>query len=302
VTQKITAWIQASRLASQLYLLLPLTLGQLLATLTHGGWSSQVFVISLFYSLSLQFFIVYANDLADFETDKLNKNWTLFSGGSRVLVNKLLTPKELKLGLVLSLAISLFIALFLSYLRNNLFIFLLASLGPIMLWLYSYPPFKLSYRGGGEILQALGLSFVLPFLGFMLQKNSNFLSLISLCIALFPSQLACAMSTTIPDATSDSLSGKKTFVISFGPYKSFFLIMLLHSLSYFAIFFLIQKKLVMESATAHPLELILIYTALTSLMAYSFHMRYIKRLVFFSLSLTLFLIGYLIYLSFFSSL
>ena len=42
----------------------------------------------------------------------------------------------------------------------------------LLLWLYSFKPVRLSYRGGGEILQALGTALVLPLLGFYAQSGS----------------------------------------------------------------------------------------------------------------------------------
>ena len=179
--KEIKAWLQASRLASQLYLLLPLVLGQFLAcSYGQAVFSFTLFSLSLVYSLSLQLFIVYANDLADYETDKLNENSTIFSGGSRVLVDKLLKPRDLEFSACLSLAMVFACSLFFSYHQGSLVLLLLALSGPVLLWMYSYEPFKLSYRGGGELLQALGLALVLPFLGFFIQGGQQSLSLFPL--------------------------------------------------------------------------------------------------------------------------
>lgn len=294
--QKIFAWTRASRLPSQLYLLLPLTLGQFLAFYYGALWSQTLFLLSLLYSLCLQLFIVYANDLADYETDKLNQTATPFSGGSRVLVRNLLSVRELKLGAFLCLNITVLLGFFFAYTKQDFSVLALSLIGPLLLWMYSYPPFKLSYRGGGELLQALGLALVLPLLGFMIQGGIQIQTCFFLALALFPSHLACATSTAIPDAASDHLSNKKTFVVSLGPYRSCFLIVLLHTVSYLAVIFLLQAKLIF-GASSDLLKLVVPQVLLTFLFLRSFYKRQINQFVFYSIFLVLYLMAYLIYLS-----
>lgn len=282
---EVRAWIQASRLPSQMYTLLPLLLGQVLACVHNASFFSyKILLLSLVYSLSLQLFIVYANDLADYETDSLNDHWTIFSGGSRVLVDKLLQNKDLEIGACLSLAMVLTLGFFFSYYRSNFLILFLACSGPLMLWMYSYSPFKLSYRGGGELLQAFGLAVILPSMGFLIQGGEQLYTLFPLFLALFLTQVACAMSTTIPDATSDSFSNKRTFIVFLGPYKSCFLIFLCHTLSYFTVLFLLfQGYLLQGKGLLFALSLQIL---LSSFMLYSFFKRKLESFIFFSLSLT----------------
>ena len=91
---KIKAWLQASRLPSQSYIFFPLLLGQALRYAQTGQFDWTVFLLLHLYGLFLQLFIVYANDRADIETDRLNTTFTIFSGGSRTLVNGLITVRE----------------------------------------------------------------------------------------------------------------------------------------------------------------------------------------------------------------
>lgn len=295
--KKLRAWVQASRLPSLSYILLPLALGQLFAFYKTGLWSEFIFFASLFYGAFLQLFIVYANDVADYETDCLNESATLFSGGSRVLVQKLLSREELKYGAFVMLLLLVGVAFYLTYLTAEMFVLPLALLGPIFLWMYSYRPFRLSYRGGGEVLQALGLASVLPFLGFLLQRGASFSEFFYLSLVLFPSQLSCAMSTGVPDAISDSMSRKNTFVVTLGPYKSCVLITALHTLSYLFLVLFLEQGLFF-SGIAYSLKAILLpQFILTALLLHSFYKRNVKDFVFFSISLVFYLIGYLIFLS-----
>jgi hypothetical protein len=51
-------WLQASRMPSQLYIFLPLLLGQSMA-FTQGSFSWKIFVLCHLYGLFVQFFIVF---------------------------------------------------------------------------------------------------------------------------------------------------------------------------------------------------------------------------------------------------
>jgi 1,4-dihydroxy-2-naphthoate octaprenyltransferase len=89
--KKLLAWLQASRLMSQPYILLPLLFGQGLYLRQTVDWSIKLFIITICFSLLVQLYIVYANDYADEAVDKANTTYNVFSAGSRVLVEKKLT-------------------------------------------------------------------------------------------------------------------------------------------------------------------------------------------------------------------
>jgi 1,4-dihydroxy-2-naphthoate octaprenyltransferase len=103
--------------------------------------------------------------------------------------------------------------------------------GIVLLWMYSYKPLQLSYLGGGELLQMLGVGIVLPFMGYYGQaatlKHFPFETL----LVILPTQLACAIATSIPDYPSDMLSKKKTVTVLLGKTKARLLIVLLNTVS-----------------------------------------------------------------------
>ncbi|MCB9641112.1 MAG: prenyltransferase [Myxococcales bacterium] len=215
LSSKVLAWLKASRPASQSYIFLALVLGQTMAYHAQRRWSWEVFFWVTLWGILDQLYIVYANDLADIEADQANQTATIFSGGSRVLVEGSLTPKELRRGLIVVLIAFGCVSLWLSW-RTTGWITPLSLLSLALLWAYSYPPLKISYRGGGEILQMFGVGFVLPILGFLAQtKNIQTLPWEEV-FYLLPTQLACAMSTALPDAPSDRAVGKKTTSVWMG--------------------------------------------------------------------------------------
>jgi 1,4-dihydroxy-2-naphthoate polyprenyltransferase len=208
------AWMQAARLPSQMYIFWPLLLGQALAM--GAGLSWEIVLICHFYGLVSQLYIVFANDVADMATDRRNFTFTLFSGGSRVLVDGLLARGQLARAAVLCAALSVLAGMLLGIRHNHWLPLPLILVGLGLLWAYSYPPLRLSYRGGGEFLQMIGVGLVLPMIGF--SAHTGTLSglpwvLMPLMLAL---SLSCAMATALPDEPSDRMDGKLTHAVRFG--------------------------------------------------------------------------------------
>lgn len=206
--------MQAARLPSQMYIFWPLLLGQALAM--SGRFSWEIVAACHFYGLASQLFIVFANDVADMATDRRNFTFTPFSGGSRVLVEGLLSRRQLARAAVLCAALSTLAGVFLG-LRHGAWLPLpLILFGLALLWAYSYPPLRLSYRGGGEYLQMVGVGLVLPMIGFSAHAGT----LAGLPWALMPLMLAlslsCAMATAMPDEPSDRIDGKRSHAVRFG--------------------------------------------------------------------------------------
>jgi 1,4-dihydroxy-2-naphthoate polyprenyltransferase len=209
------AWVRAARLPSQSYLALPLLVGQALAAARGHRLRLDVLAAVQLFGLFDQLYIVWANDYADRETDQKNRTSTLFSGGSRVLVEGGLRPAQL-LGAaagagLLALGVSAWLA---AGGRWPLVPLALAALG--LLWAYSFAPLRLSYRGGGELLQATGTAFVLPLYGYCAQAGGADGFPWGAAGVLFPAQLACALATSMPDEPSDRESDKRTASVRFG--------------------------------------------------------------------------------------
>lgn len=238
LVRTILAWIKASRLASQSYIFLPLLLGQALHVWTGGELDWRVFVLVQLFGLFDQLYIVYANDYADLESDTQNKTYTMFSGGSRVLVDGNLSPKQLAAAAWSMVALSLGCGVLLGFLYGRWIVLPLMAAGLLLLWAYSYPPIRLSYRGGGELLQALGVGVVLPLIGFAAQTGRIDTFPWIVLVAVLPTQLACAAGTALPDELSDRETRKHTAPVLMGSRATRALIVAVHILSIAALLLL----------------------------------------------------------------
>ena len=212
----LIAWIQAARFPSQLYLLLPVYLGQLWAE--HAGYprNNTLFYLALAFALLDQLYIVFANDYADQEADAANLSPTLFSGGSRVLVEGKLSPISLIRAAQVAAFGCLLIATLLAFVYERPWSIALALIALILLWAYSFKPVQASYRGFGALLQTIGIAVVLPMFGFYVQAGTlegfAWVPLGVLCL----SQLSCAMATALPDIVGDKQAGKQTLAVKLG--------------------------------------------------------------------------------------
>lgn len=211
-----SSWLQAARLPSQLYIFWPLLLGQAMAFQQGAPMNWAVLLLCHAYGLLIQLFIVFANDVADVETDRANTTYTIFSGGSRVLVRGLLPGRHLALAAGACALLALLTGLVLQFISGTWLPLLLIIAGLGLLWAYSFPPFRLSYRGGGELLQMLGVGLVLPLIGYSAQSGSmsGFGWAFLVPVLLF--SLTCAMSTALPDEPSDRKSRKRSSAVLLG--------------------------------------------------------------------------------------
>jgi len=230
----IKSWIQASRLPSQGYIFFPLLLGQALWYSQSGTFSLSLAGLTWLFGLMIQLYIVYANDLADLAIDRLNATFTPFSGGSRVLVEGKLSVRDLKIAVAVTVLFNGLIAFYLLVLGRPLAPgLILISL--MLLWLYSFPPVRLSYRGGGEFLQMAGVGLILPIFGYYVQAGSLEAFPWRYAAALLPLQLACAFSTALPDEPSDRAGDKKTIAVTLGGNRAKTVVLVLHLLALFLV-------------------------------------------------------------------
>ena len=219
--------LQAARLPSAVNLQLPLLFGQTLAYATYGAVSAPLCLLLALYGLAMQLFIVFLNDWADRQVDALNETPTLFSGGSRVLVERRIEPTTLlRAGLFSGIAV-LALGLLLAAAHDRLLAPFLFVSGLFLLWSYSLPPLRLNYRGGGELLQALGVGCILPVAGFYVTGGASSrtpprrkpLSIIALIAAYIYLQTTAAIAFTLPDAEADRRTGKRTLAALWGVQK-----------------------------------------------------------------------------------
>ena len=211
-TDRLRAWVKAARPLAQANIAGPLLLGQAFALAKLGTFSWSVLGLVAAFGVADHLFIVFANDYADREHDTDKR--TLFSGGSGVLQNGDLSPKSLlRAAILMAFTLVVIGSLFIT---RSPWPFALSVAAIAILWAYSYPPLRLSYRGGGEWLQGLGVGGVLPLFGYAAQASE---------VASFPWSIGAGcvllaasanVATSLPDLAADRRARKRTLAVKKG--------------------------------------------------------------------------------------
>lgn len=215
--RSVWPWLAAMRLQFYPMSFIAYWVGALLAT-RGRGMDLVALAIGYVILFGLEVATVFFNDIYDFESDKQNRFYSLFSGGSRVLVEGRLKPRDLRRGATAALATALVFTLLLVTISDApLFesLVILAALGSLAIF-YTVPPIKFSHRGLGEIDVALTHSFGVLFCGFIFQngdlsETAPWLISVLLFFAILP---AITLSG-VPDAEADRMAAKRTLAVRF---------------------------------------------------------------------------------------
>jgi len=213
---KLSAWIQAARPLAHANIAVPLLVGEVLGWAATGVCDLRLVALTHLAAVLDQLFIVFANDVADEAADRDNDEPTPFSGGSRVLVDGTISSDALRRASLLAAAAVLALAGVMALGMARPLLFPLWVMGIALLWAYSYPPLRLSYRGYGEVAQGLGLGVVLPLIGFYTVAGSLDGLTWQALVPLFVLGFAGNINTALPDARPDASADKRSWPVRFG--------------------------------------------------------------------------------------
>lgn len=205
-------WIQAARPLAHVNIVVPLVLGQVAALHVGDRFRWPWFAAALGWGVVNHLVIIFANDFADRDADTGRR--TLLSGGSGVLADGKLTAPQLARA-ASAAAVALVIYSCLLALAGRPWAPLYAIAALLLLWIYSFGPARLGYRGGGELVQGIGIGVGLPSLGYYLQTEA----LLAPIWIVGPATLLGTCSnvlTALPDVQDDTRAGKKTWPVRHG--------------------------------------------------------------------------------------
>ncbi len=209
-------WLYALKPASWPKLLTPCLLGQAIGVAAAGGFDARALLVGAAFTLAGLCFIVLLNDWGDREVDRLKR--AMFPDGCspKTIADGILPSAALlRAGLACGAAALLAAWLGAKWLQRPLLGW--AGLGGMLVFCaYTLPPLQLNYRGGGELLEMLGVGFVLPWFNAYAQAGAPWLCELWVLPGFALLALASALASTLSDEQSDREGGKQTSATRFG--------------------------------------------------------------------------------------
>ncbi|MFP5408161.1 MAG: NAD(P)H-dependent oxidoreductase [Gammaproteobacteria bacterium] len=219
VRHKAAAWLKAMRLQFYPMTWLAYSVGALAAFPADGVFGNPLFWIGYLCLFLGEVATVLINEVVDFPSDRNNRFFSPFTGGSRVLVDGLLSRRELQIGIATALAGAVASATWLLALTPAGAASVAAVLGVMMILALGYtaPPLKLCWRGLGELDVALTHSIVVMLCGYVFLGGAwhdplPWLLGLPLLLAIVPSITLSG----IPDLDADAAAGKRTLAVRLG--------------------------------------------------------------------------------------
>lgn len=218
VRRRLASWIASFRLQFHPMAWAAYGLGAAGAWRATGHFSPLVFWLGLSSLFFLELATVFTNDEFDFESDRQNRHYGPFTGGSRVLVDGKISVAEMHVAELIAFALFLAGGVALSAVVSPLpTLPVLAALGVLALG-YTVPPLRFCWRGWGEFDVGITHSFGVILCGYTFQGGSwaaPFPWLVG--IPLFFAILPAIILSGIPDYAADNAVGKGTLAVRLGP-------------------------------------------------------------------------------------
>jgi len=206
---------RATRMPFLTATLAPVLLG--IAVAARAGFFDLVSAaITVVAACAVQLGLNVANDIFDTlaGADDANATPTKFSGGSRVLQNALISMRGMSLLAIGCYGVALVLGLVLLLMRGSTALVVISAIGLFISLGYTMPPFKLVYRGLGEIATAIGFGPVMLLGAFTVQTRGTLTweaFLASVPVALLVALILYV--NEIPDRAGDAKAGKRTLPV-----------------------------------------------------------------------------------------
>ncbi|MFO0724120.1 MAG: prenyltransferase [Myxococcota bacterium] len=213
----LSRWIYALKPASWPKLAMPAFLGIALGVAeTHQLSGTSALLATLFTVFDL-IYVVTLNDWGDQEVDAIKR--AMFPAGCspKTIPDGILPAQHLLVAGSLAGVLMLAVAILGEQLLGREHLLLWAGVAAALFAAYTLPPFALNYRGGGELLEMIGVGVVLPLLTARFMGAEGFGPATRAVIpGLALLAMSSALASGLSDEESDLAGGKRTFTTRLG--------------------------------------------------------------------------------------
>jgi len=215
-------WIRTMRAPFLQASLVPIVLGGVLAWQLVGVFNWTLFLLSLVGGILIQVATNMFNDYFDFKSgnDLKVNHQNPFAGGGRILTTGLVGQRAHLLVSSTSLLVGCLIGIYLLSTLNVPYLFWIGLIGVVSSYFYVGPPFRLAYRGVGELVVGLNFGPIMTLGTYYVQTQKLALAPVLASIPVGLLIAAVLWINEFPDMEADGAVGKKTLVLRLGYSKS----------------------------------------------------------------------------------
>lgn len=218
MASKIKIYLQELRAPFFTGSIVPVVLGSAIAWSATGEFLWGWFFLTLIGGMALHAGANVANDYYDHKSgcDDGNVEYVRpFTGGSRMIQQGLMTPREVLGESMVLYAIAAAIGVYFIYVRGVV-ILVLGIIGALGGFFYTAPPFKLVHRGVGELVIGLNFGVLLTLGAFYVQAGSLAVEPVSASIPVALLIMAILYINEFQDYAADKAVGKNHWVVRLG--------------------------------------------------------------------------------------
>jgi 1,4-dihydroxy-2-naphthoate octaprenyltransferase len=219
--QKILIWIQAMRAPFFTASIIPLVLGMTIAWNEHRFFDPFLGFLTLLAGITIHAGTNLSNDYFDQGTDNINEDYTVFSGGSRMIQNQVLKARQIIIASIICYIVGIVTAIYIVLTTQGILLIIFLLIAVLLGIFYTAVPIRLSYHGLGEIAVFVGFGPLGVLSAYYIQIGH--LNSIMPLIASIPIAILIAVLLFInefQDFEADKAAGKNTLVVSLGKKKS----------------------------------------------------------------------------------
>lgn len=219
---RMKVWIRAVRPQFFTAAIVPILLGTSVAWHNTANFDGTLFCMALLGGLFIHTGLNLGNDYFDHKSggDRANRYSTPFSGGSRVIQEGLIRPRQILWVSIFSFSCGSAIGLYLNAILPGNTILLIGVLGVFLAFFYTGDPIRIGYSRLGEAAVGLGFGPIMVLGSYYVQAHS--LSWDVLWVSLPVGILIAAVLyiNEFPDYEADKKVRKKTLVVILGKRKA----------------------------------------------------------------------------------
>ncbi len=261
----LAAWWRLSRVPFLSVGVLPLILGFALAWRSGYQGPLGLYLLATGTVVLIMWMTYYLGEWNDLEGDRLNRTFNRFSGGSRILVERVL-PAWVSLVLGYGCLIGGILTGLYLHLRYQTgpWTLILGGMGIFFGFFYSGKPFRWAYRGIGEILIGFCYGWLPIATGFYLLAGFFTHQIVLLSIPVGLSIFNVILINEFPDEEADRTIGKRNLVVRFGKERMIDLFMGISILA--GLFFIKMMMMFGKSSWLYALSAIPVFLILWNLL------------------------------------